>query len=353
MNIEQIFPNINTGLSNIGFFFGAGTSKEAGYPLTTKLTKDIISKLSAEEQEILKGILDHEGISYSFEEGNPDIEEISDLIYKHKLSDSSIDIEKLEKSIREKICNELTSVESPNLKSHVKFLMSLKKLMVNRAESIWIFTTNYDLSFESAAMLAGIPIYNGFEGILDRYFDIERLNLKYGVVERRLFKEYKEPNVKIIKLHGSISWFKKDAMVFERGNCLSIDNDSRCMVLPRKQKVIDTLEYPYDKLFRYAVSIIGNQCKYLISCGYSFRDQHINDQLIIPKLREGKIKFMALFEKEPENIEQFKQFPSFNYLTKEKMYIDGNETQESSDCWKFSKFADLLANKAGVRGGLK
>jgi len=37
LTLEDIFPNFNTGLSNIGFFFGAGTSKEAGYPLTNDL----------------------------------------------------------------------------------------------------------------------------------------------------------------------------------------------------------------------------------------------------------------------------------------------------------------------------
>lgn len=31
--LSQLFPGIETGLNRIGFLFGAGTSKEAGYPL--------------------------------------------------------------------------------------------------------------------------------------------------------------------------------------------------------------------------------------------------------------------------------------------------------------------------------
>jgi len=34
ITLSEIFPNANTGLSQIGFFFGAGSSFAAGYPLT-------------------------------------------------------------------------------------------------------------------------------------------------------------------------------------------------------------------------------------------------------------------------------------------------------------------------------
>lgn len=347
LNIEDMFPNINTGLSNIGFFFGAGTSKEAGYPLTDVLTKSVINKLSHDEQDILKELLKKENIDYSFEEGCPDIEIISDLIFKYNLSENNGKFNNLEISIREKIVEELISINNPNIEIHVKFLTALKKLISTRAESIWVFTTNYDLLFEIAAMKARLPIYNGFEGVLNRYFDIERFGLRYGTIEKQKFHEYKEPCIRLFKLHGSISWFKEGKNIYETGDYKLSSKEIRSMILPRKQKVMDTLEHPYDNLFRYAIQIIGNQCKYIASCGYSFRDQHINDQLIIPKLRGGNIRFTALFKEEPENIEQFKQFSSFNYLTKNKIYLDRKEINETSDLWKFSQFVELFVNKAG------
>ncbi len=347
-----MFPNVNMGLSNIGFFFGAGTSKEAGYPLTEDLTKKVINRLNDEEQDVLKKLLETENIHYSFKNGNPDIEIISDLIYKHKLSGSLDNSINIEKSLRDHIVQELISINNPNLKNHIKFLKALKTLMHSRAESIRIFTTNYDLLFETAAMEAKIPIFNGFEGSLTRYFDIERIDLKYGTIDNKGFQEYREPNIKLIKLHGSISWFRKGEKIYETCDYESFTNEVRSMILPRKQKVIDTLEYPYDKLFRYAAQTMGHQCKYILSCGYSFRDQHINDQLIIPKLREGKIRFMALFGQEPENIEKFKQFKSFNYLTEDKIFIDGNEIDETSDLWKFSQFVNMIANEAGIYGDI-
>ena len=353
LKIEDVFPNVNTGLGSIGFFFGAGTSKEAGYPLTEDLTKEVLNRLNHEEKYVLKRMFEKENIVYSFEDGTPDIEVISDLIYKYSLSEDLNNNININKSIREHIVKELISINNPNLKNHINFLKSLKALMSNRAESIWIFTTNYDLLFEMAAMEAKIPIHNGFEGALARYFDIERINLKYGkITDTKAFQEYNEPTIKLVKLHGSISWFKRGEQIYETCDYKPLTNEDRSMILPRKQKVMDTLEHPYDKLFRYAAQTIGYQCKYILSCGYSFRDQHINDQLVIPKLREGKTRFMALFEQEPENIEQFKKFKSFNYLTEDKIFIDGNENNETSDLWKFSRFVSTIADKAGVTGDI-
>jgi len=348
LSLSDLFPNKGIGLSDIGFFFGAGASKEAGYPLTDGLTKNVIKRLDSNEYETLMRLFGKEGISYSVDTGSPDIELISDLIYKYKLSQGSDQIDELERTIRTGIVKELINVKDPNLEYHVRFLKALKKLMSGRAESVWIFTTNYDLLFELSAMRAEIPVFNGFEGILGRYFDIERINLCHGTITSdKKFVDYREPNVKLIKLHGSISWFKNGGNVYELCDHKSPD-ESRSMILPRKQKVIDTLEHPYDKLFRYAVQTLGDKCKYILSCGYSFRDQHINEQLIIPKLREGRIKFMALCEYKPENFDTLKQYRSFNYMTKDNYYRDGVEIDEKSDLWKFSNFVKLLSDEAGL-----
>lgn len=349
LTLKEIFPNVDMGLNSIGFFFGAGASKEAGYPLTKELTINVINSLDPEEKKELEEILKTEGSDYNLSDGRPDIEIISDLLFKYQLSGNE-KVRNIINSIQEKIINEIISIENPNIHFHVNFLKALKKLVTNRAESIWIFTTNYDLLFEIAAMKAKVPIYNAFEGILYRYFDIERFKLEYGNIKDRKFHPYPELKVKLIKLHGSISWIKEeDGRIYEVMNFKTNDK-IRSMILPRKQKIMDTLEHPYDKLFRYAYDVIGNQCKYIVSCGYSFRDQHINEQLILPKLRENKIRFMALFKEEPANLNQFKQYPSFNYVTESKIYIKGEERNESTDLWKFSKFVSLFTERAGMGG---
>ena len=58
--------------------------------------------------------------------------------------------------------------------------------------------------------------------------------------------------------------------------------------------------------------------------------------------------FFALFKEEPENIEKFKEYPNFNYLTENKLYFNGNEHNEFTDIWKFSDLVERLASKVGV-----
>ena len=311
------------------------------------MTKRVVSRLNSEERFKIESILDKEHILHSLGEGIPDIEVLSDVIYKY-LNNVELPANELENSIRNKIIEELTPAANINLKYHIKFLEAIKKLHSNKNECIWIFTTNYDMLFERAAMYAKIPMYNGFEGILNRYFDIDRLELKHGRINReKMFEDYKEPYIRLIKLHGSISWYKSGEDLIETNENLS-DNKNRSMILPRMEKVFDAFEHPYDKLFRYSSQIIGTQCKYILCCGSSLRDQHINDQLIMPKLREKTIRFTGLFKTKPENIEKFTKYPSFNYLTEDSMYINETKIDAKSDTWKFSGFVNLLCNKVGL-----
>ena len=347
LKLGDVFP-ISSGCSNIGFFFGAGTSVEAGYPQTVDLTKKVVSRLSSDERCKIESILEA-GARFAFAWRKAFLTSRScPMLFIDIGVNVELSADELEKSIRNKIIEELTPTTNINLKYHIKFLEAVKKLHSNRNECIWIFTTNYDMLFERAAMNAKIPIYNGFEGILNRYFDIDRLELKYGRINREsMFEDYKEPYIRLIKLHGSISWYKNGGDVIETSENLSGDN-TRSMILPRMEKVFDAFEHPYDKLFRYSSQIIGNQCKYILCCGSSLRDQHINDQLIVPKLREGKIRFTGLFKSEPENIGQFNIYPSFNYLTENHMDINNIKIDEKSDMWKFSAFVNLLCNNTGL-----
>lgn len=349
--IESIFPNINNGFGNVGFLLGSGASKEAGYPLTSDLTISVINRLTDTERTLLKSLLDKDGVTSDFAQGIPDIEVVSDSIYKHKLAATFPQVANLDLSFREKIVEELMGVVNPNLEAHIKFLRAIKNLLANRSECVWIFTTNYDLLIELAAMHARIPIHNGFEGVLLRYFDIERMDLKFGNIEKKKFSEYKEPCIKLVKLHGSISWFKDGDVLFESSEHKHLKSSPiRSMILPRKQKVMDALEHPYDKLFKYASQIIGGRCKYLVSCGYSFRDQHINEQLIMPKLRQGKIRLTALLKQELENTQQFQTHQSFNFITEDKSRFDNKIENGPSTIWKFSEFVNQLAARAGLGG---
>ena len=91
---------------------------------------------------------------------------------------------------------------------------------------------------------------------------------------------------------------------------------------------------PYDKLFRYASSVIGKQCKFIASCGYSYRDEHINDILFTPKLRNNSLRVFALSKDETPEILKLKTHNSFHYM--------GKDISGSYDLWDFKKFVELF-----------
>jgi hypothetical protein len=341
ITLSDLFPNANTGLSQIGFFFGAGSSFAAGYPLTSQLTIDVFKKLTVMEMELIELILKTESVTLNIHTGEPDIEILSDILNSARASGGYVGIDKLIETIRNHIFDVINDVASPNLEYHVKFLKDLKKHMYHRNESIWIFTTNYDLLFELAASIAKIPIFNGFEGIAQRFFDIERIELTSGKINsNRMFEPFNEPHIKLIKLHGSTSWFKNGDNVFE--SFLPNQKDNRCMILPKRTKVTETLESPYDKLFRYASSVIGKQCKFIVSCGYSYRDEHINDILFNPRLRNNSIRVFALSKDETPEILKLKEYPCFHYMVSNKLHYNGKDTVGDFDLWDFKKFVELF-----------
>jgi len=341
ITLSDLFPNSNTGLSQIGFFFGAGSSYAAGYPLTYQLTIDVLEKLNSTEIKLIEKILKAEGLNLNVSKGEPDIEIISDKLNQAKARGGYAGVNLLIDSIRKQIVSVISEIANPNLEWHVNFLKGLKKRMQHRNESVWIFTTNYDLLFEFAASIVKIPIFNGFEGIAQRFFDIERLELTYGKIKpNRTFEQLNEPHINLIKLHGSTSWFKESNNIIESFSPEKTEN--RCMILPKRTKVIETLESPYDKLFRYASSVIGKQCKFIVSCGYSYRDKHINDILFSSKLRDNSIRVFALSKDETPEIIQLKDNPSFHYMVSNKLHYNGKDTDGIFDLWDFKKFIELF-----------
>jgi len=120
------------------------------------------------------------------------------------------------------------------------------------------------------------------------------------------------------------------------------------MILPRKRKEEETLDPPYNDIFRYSDQIIGSQCQYLVSCGYSFGDAHINDKLLFPKLQENKIRLTAFSKEEPPSFKKFKSIPSFFYGTESSTKKESGLDRSGSELWQFEKLVDLLCEHAGL-----
>lgn len=188
--------------------------------------------------------------------------------------------------LRKSIISGLTSVE---VKAIYKDFYA-KITQRARKTPISIFTTNYDLFNEMALDELGFPYNNGFTGTYRRKFSpasynymyVDNMNLSRDVWERV------SSFFNLVKIHGSVSWVRKDEQVWEQ-DYESISDDDTVMIYPTPLKDRTTLMTPYSDLFRAMENRLLQKNGVLIVMGYSFGDDHINriilNALAVPSFR--------------------------------------------------------------------
>ena len=336
-------PNIkNGGLSTSGFLFGAGTSVEAGYPMMPDLTRQVIGALGATDRASFDEVLDGIGLHYDPVRGEPNVEAIADHVIARAISTQQPRFHVLEVRLRELVTDIILAVASPVLDRHVAFLNALKNRAYGRPACVYIFTTNYDLLFELAGAQAGVVIETGFIGSVERFFDPLRFGLSCGALAKASFAEHPVLTVRLVKLHGSVSWISRNGRFFERHPASIAVGERRVMILPRRRKVMDALHAPHDALFTAARGALGGDCKYLVSCGFSFGDDHINDNLLHPAVGAGRIRLFAFCETETEGMKQLKTAGAFSAGFRDGGIATGIHHTDGTDCWMFSRFVEMF-----------
>lgn len=342
LDLDTILPNVSHSLDGTGFIFGAGASREAGYPLMAELTRHVVAALKVEERTMLHEVLKVSSITYDDKSATPNIEEIADFVIEHKINSNDTRCALLEKRLQELILEAILTVRNPVLDYHCQFLEALKKRTFGRPRIVWVFTTNYDVLFETAAARVGVSIENGFSGATERFFNPLQFKGTTGEIAGGRFIPNNQLTVKLVKLHGSISWTRETSGFYERHPDALTNGSNRIMVLPRRKKAVETLISPFDTLLAHASRALGTECKYLVSCGFSFGDEHINQQLLLPALQANRCRLFALCENEPPGIAPFKAIPSFSAGFSGYTLTAGRSTPVGTDLWQFSKFTSLF-----------
>jgi hypothetical protein len=95
--------------------------------------------------------------------------------------------------------------------------------------------------------------------------------------------------VYLCKVHGSISWTEDDHGLFPVRETWPQDAPSKVMIYPTPAKQNSSLGSPYADLFREFQSRIVREQSVLITAGFAFGDEHLNNiiyqALTIPTFR--------------------------------------------------------------------
>lgn len=169
---------------------------------------------------------------------------------------------------------------------HEKFIKKIlqRPLNLKRAN---VFTTNYDLAFEYAFDKLGVHYISGFSGFQKRTFKPE--TFEYDIFFPGSTTQGKvqkiEKVLKYYKIHGSLTWIKEDPTSNNVYGISEVPIEQirmgggyeNLMIYPTTSKKSFTLDFPYSELFRQFSASIAQPQSALITYGYSFSDEHIND----------------------------------------------------------------------------
>lgn len=257
-------------------------------------------RLSKEELEYLEG----HGIDIGGEYGR-NLEKLMEVLFAHRfvlgrnVSTAARPAGALVASMIEKVQSFLwtrvTKGAFSNDDTSVRDLYEqFYKKLVLRDRSLprpWVFTTNYDVFNEIAMDRLGIPYANGFAGVVERRFN--PATFRYALAEQLDIANRKwvavDAFVYLCKLHGSVTWTEDDRGLFPIREVWPPPNADRMLIYPTPAKQNSSLASPYADLFREFQSRVVREQSVLITVGYAFGDEHVNNiiyqALTIPTFR--------------------------------------------------------------------
>ena len=279
--IRMVQQILASDTKRIGFLFGAGTSiacksgvTDSKIPGVKEMTEIIIKSITEKKyldalnqvKEELEGDKKEFYIEYIL---SIIIQKIK-VVGKDKLCGlTKKDLEDLKKKIELKIM-ELVSVH--------KKLSSFRDKLIHNDFSLWIklaqrkypvevFTTNYDYLFEISFENQNIPYFDGFIGSYQPFF------FPSAVEDSTYY-----PRVtKLWKIHGSLGWKKDD----ESGKIYRDQNDSTNIIIyPSALKYEHSQKLPYLSFMDRLKAFLKEDDGILLTCGYSYSDEHINESLL-------------------------------------------------------------------------
>ena len=298
--------------SNQSWLFGAGTSLDSGIPLMGDLTAQVIARAANEGDDgrALVGIQEELDSHCHIEHILSHIADRRAIAERCKnkevcFGEAKFDLVALEEFHRRLLCSIADTVRwgyvaadgkdrkekvgtssDPivTIENQISFIRAVfthrQKNVSERRRPVRLFTTNYDTLLEDALAMECIPYWDGFEG---------------GAVGFRSFRfGDSDPangiRAQVVKLHGSIDWhIGSDGRVWRvRDSDRYPEKTSRVLIYPQSTKYIATQRDPFASQFDLLRRSLSSGEENLFAiCGYSFGDEHINQEIQLAMEQPG------------------------------------------------------------------
>lgn len=278
--VSELLEKLAARRRHISFLLGAGTSKAVGLPDIARLAEEVGSGL-AQSNEQLHKIYQRLIKDQNIEDVLTRVRTIASLLEGGKDTIDTLDSDtarNLDKAICSAIATTVSEAPPGGQQTHRTFAG-----WVGRAEHdlpVEIFVLNYDLLVERGFEGAGVPYFDGFVGTFEGQFRADLVDTLWNEIAGRLTL----PNgwARVWKLHGSVSWrVRKPDSRIRRVGSVALDDpeDDVLAIYPSVEKYQESRRVPFVTLFDRLRRALEIPESITLICGYSFRDEHINELL--------------------------------------------------------------------------
>ncbi len=308
-------------LPNLVFFAGSGTSlaEVKGPSMWDLWCKSIFINPQAKigEKDFMKqtpeAISVLATVKYT-ETKNPNIEHLLSQCDAFLLFNEDKIVENFLHFVKKIILDECSSfIEGPDSDISV-YRNLLQKLARRRVRDprLKVFTTNYDMCFETAASELGMMVVDGFSYTRKRRFDGRFFN--YDVVRRdNENHEFVEGVMQLYKLHGSVSWERVGSDIIE---CAQPTPQNAALIYPAKGKYQQAFIQPHLELLSRFLESLRQPNSCLIMSGFGFNDDHLSEPIYSAIKSNPSLKLIVADYKATSHIENDASSDSSPYWKK-------------------------------------
>lgn len=352
---------------NLTFLFGSGCSShiepkqgEQGIPTMAPLAQGIlaadkedIAKQYGLTADVKKSLLDDLGIDLNSEEYARNLERLMEVLFGFQfalaetknasLAQAKVTLDTAIEAIKRYVFDTCITGQSQSSSDTVLgFYQAFYRKLSQRSRSLprpTVATTNYDLFNEIAMDRTGVPYINGFLGSVEKRFN--PASFRYTIAQRLDMTSQRWTSldnlVYFLKLHGSLNWHSAKTGLFPvEERPLSESGDGKAMLIyPTPAKQNASFAAPYSDMFREFQSKIVQEQSALVTVGYGFGDEHVNNiiyqALTIPTFR------LVIFAK-PELADKAtnQHVKALQDLGDPRIWVIG--TDDSNSTWKAHYF---------------
>lgn len=325
--VETLRDHLASHDKPLAFLMGAGTSCAVkdltGHPLIPGIQalgdrcRAAVSNLGVDHDKAYGAITSqvHDALLEDGLRRDPNIEDILSSVRGKIEAMTATDklagvdraaMEAIEKTIRETIAAEAKpdAAQIPDPLPHRALATWIAR--IDRRFAVELFTTNYDTLLERGLENARIPVFDGFVGSREPFFEPASLAHEEDAPGRRWSRLW--------KIHGSINWHRSDRI---DGRVVRTDETATGeLIFPSLHKYDESRKQPFVAMLQRLAAVLHRREEtVLFVLGYAWGDQHINDVIFDALAARERTHVIALqYEELPDDHELIKRAGSRHNL---------------------------------------